>query len=488
MKSTSTISNTSQMIILPIEEKFNMDHLTAVLSKFKVNITRNGLEDIDGKKSEVSWWYGRHADSDVKIYLVGLGASPAYADCVSVMRSFHKNKYEKLADDVTILLDGIQEVKEIQVEGLVNGWEQGGYDISLYKTGTESRKSHAVIFSGECFEKESFKTALSKGYQIGQSQTSVMDLVNAPSNKKTPVELANWAIQSAERNGFECQILEKKDLIELGMDALLAVNRGSEVPAKCIVMDHTPENYTTTVALVGKGVTFDTGGLSIKGSANMHYMKSDMGGAAATFGALEAAAKLNLPIRVIGIVPATDNSVDAKAIKPGDVIGSYAGKTIEVIDTDAEGRLILADGIAYVLDKYQPDHIIDLATLTGSVIRALGTDCAGLFSNNELLSKTITDAGNEVGERVWALPIWDTYGELMKSDIADIRNLATKPYAGSITAAKFLEYFIGNHKSWAHIDIAGTAFGPNDLSKGYSATAYGVRLLIEVLESLQGPK
>jgi leucyl aminopeptidase len=249
-------------------------------------------------------------------------------------------------------------------------------------------------------------------------------------------------------------------------------------------MEYKHEAATQKIGLVGKGVTFDTGGVSIKDSANMHYMKSDMGGAAAVFGTIEAAAKLQLPVHIIGVVPTTENSVDGLATKPGDVIGSYMGKTIEVIDTDAEGRLILADGLAYLNRNYTPDIIIDLATLTGSVIGTLGYAAAGMFTNNDQLGSSLKKIGDKTGEKLWRLPLWDDYEPELKSDIADIKNYHGKPFAGAIVAAKFLEVFTEKHPAWVHLDIAGTAFADSEFATQKSATAFGVRLLVQWLREL----
>jgi leucyl aminopeptidase len=328
------------------------------------------------------------------------------------------------------------------------------------------------------------KDAIDLGHDSAETQKSIFGLVNAPSNYKSPQTLADWAVTSAIENGYLATIIEKEELTEKGFDALLAVNRGSEEPARFIICDYNPENAKKTIALVGKGVTFDTGGLSIKPSNNMHYMKSDMGGAAAVLGAVELIAKRKLPIRVIGFIPSTDNSVDALAIKPGDVISSYSGQTIEVLNTDAEGRLVLADGLAYAIKHYNPDVVIDLATLTGSVVRTLGSYCAGLFTQNDDLAASLISAGQNTGERLWRLPMWDEYADEMKSEIADIKNLSDKPTAGAITAAKFLEHFTSNHSNWAHIDIAGTAFKANGVSRSHTATAFGVRLLYNFVDEM----
>ena len=308
--------------------------------------------------------------------------------------------------------------------------------------------------------------------------------MNAPSNYKSPEKLAEWAVESGRENNYKVTILDKNKLHELHMYALLAVSKGSDLPPVMIVTDYAPEKYEKTIALVGKGVTFDTGGISIKPSANMHLMKSDMGGAAAVLGTVELAAQLKLPVRIIGIIPATENCVDGSSMKPGDVIKSYAGKTIEVIDTDAEGRLILADGLSYAVREFKPDVVIDLATLTGSVIQTLGYEAAGLFSVSDTLAQHLTRAGEKTGERLWRLPVWDEYKEEISSDIADLKNYHGKPLAGAIVAAKFLEVFTDEHPEWAHLDIAGMAFGDNEFAPGRAGTGYGIRLLRDYLSAL----
>lgn len=266
------------------------------------------------------------------------------------------------------------------------------------------------------------------------------------------------------------------------MGGLLAVNKGSEQPPTFAILDYKPKGKAKkTVALVGKGVTFDSGGISLKPAQGMDEMKSDMSGAAVVIAAVEAAASLGLPLRVVGLVPATDNMPGGSAQKPGDVITTMSGITVEVGNTDAEGRLILADALSYAKKEYNPDVIIDLATLTGACIVALGNSVAGLFSNDEKLAESIFEAGQSSGEKVWRLPLWDEYDELIKSDVADVHNTGGRG-AGTITAAKFLEKFIDGHKRWAHIDIAGPAFLAKGGSKTPGATGFGVRLLLDLLK------
>ncbi len=315
---------------------------------------------------------------------------------------------------------------------------------------------------------------------------SSMSLVDAPANHKRPQDLARHVVDSGKKYGYKVTVFDKEQLEEKGFKALLAVNRGSEDPAQCIIAEYTGAGSkdTPTVAIVGKGVTFDTGGMSIKPSQNMHYMKSDMGGAAAVIGAIELAARLKIKANIVAVVPCTDNSVDKYAIKPGDVIGSFKGSTIEVIDTDAEGRLILADGLNYAITQYKPDYVVDLATLTGSIVRTLGSHAAGLMTKSDKLAEALIVAGEKSGDRIWQLPLWDDYDQYLVSDVADIRNLSTKPIGGAITAAKFLEHFTDAHANWAHLDIAGTAFGNTTYAKGYSATGFGILLLLSWVENL----
>ncbi|MCP9236948.1 M17 family metallopeptidase [Lewinella sp. JB7] len=319
---------------------------------------------------------------------------------------------------------------------------------------------------------------------LSSVQNRVRALVDAPANKKRPQDLAAWALESGDTYGYAVKVLDKQACEAEGLHALLAVNRGSEDPAVLIVMEHRGGSEAdATTALIGKGVTFDTGGVSIKGSQNLHLMKSDMGGAAAVFGTLEAAARLHLPVNVIGIVPATDNSVDALSIKPSDVIRSHAGKTIEIIDTDAEGRLIMADGLSYAVKHYAPTTLIDVATLTGSAVRTFGYVCAATLSKHEELLEQFRRAGETVGERIWPLPPWDDFAKGLESDVADVKNFSGTPLHGATDAFKFLEHFTHDHERYIHFDIAGMALQQGPFAKDRQATGFGVRLFVEWLRA-----
>ncbi|MFN4145243.1 MAG: leucyl aminopeptidase family protein [Runella sp.] len=438
-------------------------------------------EEFKAEAKQVQFFY---IDSK-KHYFIGLGKNPTQADFIKTLRSFFYKHKKTLPDNVAIDLTR-SNVSNEWVEAIVNGCVLGDYDLGLYKT---EKPTEPHFFQKESLlqiiiaqEDTPFTTeAAQRGEAIAQTQIRVMDLMNAPSNKKTPQTLADWAIASGKKWGYEVKVFDEKMINDIGLHALEAVSRGSKSPPRLIVAEYKHADATQKIGLVGKGVTFDTGGVSLKQSANMHLMKSDMGGAGAVLGTIEAAAKLMLPVHLIAIVPATENSIDGQALKPGDVIESYAGKTIEVIDTDAEGRLILADGLSYLIRNYQPDILIDLATLTGSCVATLGYVAAGMFTQNDTLAQSLYESGQATSEKVWRLPLWDDYKDELKSDIADLKNFHGKPVAGAIVAAKFLEVFTEKHPQWVHLDIAGTAFGDSEFSSMKSATAYGVRLLLHWL-------
>jgi leucyl aminopeptidase len=427
-----------------------------------------------------------------KIYLLGLGKSTQAKDIIYPFRAFFHRYKNKINGRLGIDFQGLS---SDWLSYAVHGILLGRYEIQLYKTDKDLAKNfffqqkEIEIYTAE-ENKQTIDNQVFIGKSIAQTQMEIMDLVNAPSNYKTPQTLANWAIESGKKFGYSVKVLDKLELEKQGLQALLAVSQGSINPPCLIVMEYNPQldseapNPKPKLGLVGKGVTFDTGGVSIKGSTNMHYMKSDMGGAAAVLGAMELTAKLQLPIHLIGVVPSTENFIDSHSLKPGDVIGSYAGKTIEVIDTDAEGRLILADGLSFLNRNYQPDILIDLATLTGSCVQTLGYAAGGLFSNNDELADKLLKISELSGEKLWRLPLWDDYKGDISSDVADLRNYSGKPIAGAISAAKFLEVFTENHPAFAHLDIAGVAFGDSEFASMKSATAFGLRLLLEYIKSI----
>jgi leucyl aminopeptidase len=311
------------------------------------------------------------------------------------------------------------------------------------------------------------------------------DLINGNADIVTPCYLGDIALQIAQKfPSVKAQIFDSKKIEKEQLGLLLAVSRGASVDPAFIIMSYkgVPNSKDHTV-LVGKGVTFDTGGLNLKQHASMQSMRDDMSGAAAVIATVAVSAALNLKANITAVVPATENAIDAKSYKPGDVYKSYAGTTVEIIDTDAEGRLILADALAYSVAKLKPTRLIDIATLTGSIVIALGEGMSGLFCNDEMLAGQLLEASSRTSENLWRMPIFAPYKEHLKSDVADIKNVGGK-WGGSINAAIFLQQFV--HKTpWAHIDIAGTAFAPKERSYWpKNGVGFGVRLLIDFLQNL----
>jgi leucyl aminopeptidase len=307
------------------------------------------------------------------------------------------------------------------------------------------------------------------------------DLVNAPGNLKSPQYLAYQAVAMAEQVGIKASLLDQRALEEQGFGAMLGVAQGSERPPYLIVLEYQGGNADEKpVALVGKGVVFDSGGISLKPSEKMDEMKMDMGGAATVLGAMQAAADLKLPLNLVAVVPAVENMPSGTAIRPGDILTSLSGKTIEILNTDAEGRLILADALTYV-ERFNPRVVIDLATLTGACIVALGDQAAAVLGNNDGLIRQLLKAGERSNERLWQLPLWEGYSALVKSDFADVKNSGGRS-AGAITAAAFLQTFAGKY-TWAHLDIAGMAWaGQSKSGQPKGGTGFGVRVLIEYLQ------
>ena len=324
--------------------------------------------------------------------------------------------------------------------------------------------------------------SIARAEKIVHAVHSARDLISHPGNTATPTYLADHAKNMARKNKITCKVLGKKEMEKLGMGALLGVSRGSHEPPALIVLEYfgASKKKAPTV-IVGKGVTFDTGGISIKPSAGMDEMKMDMSGAATTLATLQAVSSLKLPINVIGIVAAAENMPSGSAIKPGDILKSMSGKTIEVLNTDAEGRLVLADALCYA-QRYNPKEVIDLATLTGAVLMALGHQAAAVIGNNPAMIQRLKEAGDATGERVWELPLWEEFDKATKSEIADLKNIASPGVgAGTSMGAAFLKAFVGEHP-WTHIDIAGTAWGFDKPYTTKGASGYGVRLLINYLE------
>jgi leucyl aminopeptidase len=373
---------------------------------------------------------------------------------------------------------------EARAQAWVEGALMGLYRMDAYKRREKEKDAKGpgtcLLLAGDPEEAEALRRGARRGEILAEATNFARDLVTHPGNVHTPSFLAREAQKLARREGMRCQVLSTRKAEALKMGAFLSVAQASATPAKFIVLEYPGRGRPgPPIVLMGKGVTFDTGGLDIKSSTGMRTMKTDMAGAAAVLGALQAISRLKLPTRVVGLLPCTENMVSGKANRPGDVVTSMAGITIEIDNTDAEGRLLLCDALAYAR-RYKSAAVIDLATLTGSCVVALGEGCSGLLGNHEGLIERVRQAAGKTGDRVWQLPLWEEYFDLIKSDIADIKNTGGR-WGGAITASAFLARFAEGFP-WAHLDIAGPAWRDTDLPytpKG--ASGVGVRLITELI-------
>jgi leucyl aminopeptidase len=371
------------------------------------------------------------------------------------------------------------EVAQAMTEGAI----LGSYQFNAYRSDNSSGRevTGMTLLAPQQSQLRSLSEGVRRGKATAEATWLVRDLCNHPSNVVTPTRIANEAKTIAKREGLSLKILEQREMEQLGMGALLGVARGSHEPPKFIILEYNgaKKKDERPVVLVGKTITFDTGGISLKPSENMEHMKADMTGGAEVLASIRAAARLKLPLRIISILPVAENMPGGRAMKPGDIVRTLSGKTVEVQNTDAEGRLILADALAYA-QRYKPAALIDIATLTGACVVALGQFAIGLFGTDTRLKEQLKRAGLASGERVWEMPLWDEYFEQLRSDVADMRNIGGRG-GGMITAALFLSKFAGDGP-WAHIDIASTDWSERErayVPKG--PTGIGTRLLLQYL-------
>ncbi|MDP9226553.1 MAG: leucyl aminopeptidase, partial [Actinomycetota bacterium] len=408
------------------------------------------------------------------IGIVGLGSRDDL-DVAQLRRaagssSRHLSRHRTIATTLHSFVDGV-DAETAVVEGML----LGSYHFDHYKT-TPSRQDIEHISVLEASE-----AGVERGVIRATATTLARDLINEPASTLNPATLADRVQEIADQRGLACTVWDENELAERGFGGLLGVGKGSDNPPRLIQLRYAPEAPTGRVTLIGKGITFDSGGLSMKPPEAMEDMKTDMSGAAAVIGAMSALRDLEIEVEVSCIVPAAENMPSGKAIRPGDVIRHYGGKTSEVLNSDAEGRLVLADALALASEE-KPDSIIDVATLTGSIVIALGLRAAGLFCEDESLRTTLLRAAGFAGERFWWMPIFADYRKQLNSEVADIKNIATK-WGGSIFAANFLKEFVAPDIPWAHLDIAGGARAEEDydeVRKG--GTGLATRTLMTWLE------
>lgn len=447
------------------------------------------LKDFQGKLQQVAVYYGSPQESIPRVVCVGLGPAESF-------------DLEKLRNATATLL---RKCRELQInrpafpllafEGLpietraafhetIIGAMSGLYRYDVLKTREESPAScpETLLLLDESESTEGLTRTLRDAISTAAGISLARDLVTAPSNRATPAFMVQTARDLADRYGFEIEVIDFESARKMGMGLFTAVAQGSQEPAYTIILEHRPAGteQDRPLVFVGKGITFDTGGISIKPGNKMEAMKHDMAGAAAVLGAFKIIGEMGLARRVVGILPCSENMPDGKAYKPGDVLRSMSGLTVEVISTDAEGRLILGDALTYAL-RYQPSAIVDIATLTGACIIALGDRVGAVMGNHEDLTSKIREIGMQVGDRLWPLPQWDFYFDDLKSDVADFKNVGDRK-GGAIIGGIFLKQFVPDGVPWAHIDIAGPAWTEKDLSSSpKGATGFGVRVLAELV-------
>lgn len=442
--------------------------------------------DFTGKLNSMAVLYPRGQLAPQRVVLVGLGkAADLTLDKIRTASATATQKARALgAARIATTVHGAGNLAVARAaQAVVEGAILGDYQFRDLKSKEGDKPLEAVtLVEVEAEQIAAVEQGARAGQAIAEAANFARDLVNQPPNICIPEYMAAKAEQIAAAYGLACTVLEAAAMRELGMGALLAVGAASVIPPKFIILEHRPagtENVAPVV-LVGKGITFDSGGLSIKPGDAMVAMKSDMAGGAAVLGAMRAVAELKLPVPVIGLVPTTENVIGSTGFRPADVLRASNGKTIEIISTDAEGRLILADALVYA-NRYKPAAVVDLATLTGACVVALGTLAAGLFATDEALCARLVQASDRTGERLWRLPLYDEYRDLIKSDVADMKNSAGSRTSGVGVSAAFLKEFAEGYP-WAHLDIAGVAFldGPKaPWPRG--GTGFGVRLLVELV-------
>lgn len=424
-----------------------------------------------------------------RVVFAGLGKQEKL-QTLAILRTYGaaaRHLQQSGAHDIALasLLENAPLDMEAQAQAAIEGALLGLYTFKKYQHSDaqgNGRGINKIDVIADAAEHTRLQPALKRAVALAEAANFTRDMVNEPPNVLTPTELANRASMVAKRFELDFEVLDRPQMQELGMGGLLGVSQGSlEEPAKFIIMHYrgAATRSEKDLTLVGKGITFDTGGISIKPAENMHKMKGDMAGAAAVIGAMYAIAALKPAINVTVLVPTTENMPGGNAYRPGDILRIMNGKTIEIVNTDAEGRLVLADALSYAIIKEQATTIIDVATLTGGKVIALGAVMCALFCNDDSLSTQIIEAGQVAGEKFWRMPLDDEYAEAIHSDVADIKQTGGRP-ASAVTAAKILEHFVGD-AHWAHLDIAGTDFG--DVKRPYAekgATGFAARTLAEL--------
>ena len=473
-KSISSKQNSSNLVLF-VDEKYNISDIKKYISSSEFSFVLDLLKNKDLKREILKF----DLSSKKKIILVSLkknlnssGAENLGAKFYDLFKDLKQNDYVVYSDTVSIKLKNC-------VGHFLHGLKLKSYSFDKYKT----KKNVKNIFLTVLGKNNPSKKDQLKFMAIEQGTFYTRDLVSEPGNILHPDEYAK-RLNSLKKDGLKINIFDEKKLKKMGMHTLLGVGQGSVRGSYLVTMEWNGlNNDSKPLAFVGKGVCFDTGGISLKPAKFMEDMTYDMAGSAVVVGLMKSLAIRKAKINAVGVVGLVENMPGGNAQRPGDIVKSYSGKTVEILNTDAEGRLVLADALTYTEEKYKPKFIVDLATLTGAIIVSLGSEYAGLFSNDDKLSKQLSDSGHSVEEKVWRMPLNKNFDKLIDSKNADMQNINYIGGAGSTTAAQFLQRFILKNTPWAHLDIAGMAFSKYGGALNTSgATGYGVRLLNKLIE------
>ena len=474
--SNKSLNETSSNIVLFVNEKFNIDNIKKYVTDNELSYIKDLLKTSDLKKNIFVY----ELNSKKKIILISIKNKLRNSDIENLGAEFYSRVNYGKNSEYFILSDSILGNNKNFLGLFLHGLKLKSYEFDKYKTKKDTRLILINVVGNK--NKTSSQNQL-KFKALEEGTFYARDLVSEPGNILHPDEYAK-RLSSLKKDGLKINIYDEKKLKKLGMNALLGVGMGSIRGSYLVTMEwNGAKNNSKPLAFVGKGVTFDTGGYSLKPARFMEDMTYDMAGSAAVVGLMKSLALRKAKINAVGVVGLVENMVSGVAQRPGDIVKSFSGKTIEVLNTDAEGRLVLADALTFTEKKFKPRIIVDLATLTGAIIVSLGSEFAGLFSNNDKLSNQLFESGQKVGERVWRMPLDKNYDKLINSKNADMQNINYVGGAGSTTAAQFLQRFILNKTPWAHLDIAGMAFSKyGGALNSEGATGFGVRLLNQLIE------
>ncbi|MBC2696041.1 MAG: leucyl aminopeptidase [Desulfobacteraceae bacterium] len=476
----------TETLIIPVCEDKDI-HDNSIISSL---ITRaKKLKEFKGNKGEEVIFYTPPEVKADRVIFMGLGDLEKLN--AESLRTFTGRAVKKCINmNLAEVLIGCPSAKKIKMEmplpleAIIEGAYLGNHLFDKYKEEKKHISLKKISFLVKYDVAKSSGKILKSITTICEGTIFARNLINTPSNDKKPEQFTKIIEDAAKKENLKVKIFDEKELKRKKFGAILSVAAGSRSKPRMIVLEYNPKGAKKTVALVGKGVTFDSGGINLKPTTGLDGMKSDMSGAAAVAATLIALAKLKPKTKVIGIIPVVENMPSGNASRPGDIVKSYSGKTVEILNTDAEGRLILIDAISYVIKQYKPQILIDIATLTGACVVALGEKIAGVFSSDDELAQSIISSGEKTYERCWHMPLPGDYKEDLKSDFADIVNISSSRWGGAVTAALFLSEFVGDTR-WAHIDIAGPSYmKKGNAYCGVGGTGFGVRLFCDLLEKL----